>query len=129
MTNDKHTKGKDTVYGNEEEKRKENQMDTGVDSGTLAIYQAAAEANARIDVLRRITQDSRENVPVKTICQIFGWKYTEAPKKKKPDRTRIVEMYKNGKTPKQIASSYGVEEMAIREVLKTMNLIDQGTTI
>lgn len=104
-------------------------MDTGIDSGTLAIFQASAEANTRINILRRITLDSKDTVPVKTICQIFDWKVPEAAKRRKMDKAKVVELYKTGKSPKQIATMFGTDEMSIREVLKAMNLIDQGTTI
>lgn len=129
MTDEEHTKGKDTVYGYEKEEGEETQMDTGIDSGTLAIFQASAEANTRINILRRITLDSKDAVPVKTICQIFDWRVPEAAKRKKIDRAKIVDLYKSGKKPSQIATMYGTDEMSIREVLKAMNLIDQGTTI
>ena len=129
MTDEEHTKGKDTIYDSEEEERQEVQMDTGIDSGTLAIFQASAEANTRINILRRITLDSKDAVPVKTICQIFDWKVPEAAKRRKMDRSKVVDLFKSGKSPKQIATMFGTDEMSIREVLKAMNLIDQGTTI
>lgn len=107
-------------------------MDTGIDSGTLAVYQAAAEANARIAILRRVTMDSKEAVPVKMICQIFDWKIPEIKRKAKPAKptaSQICELFKNGKKPGQIANAYGLAEMEVRDVLRQMNLIDQGTTI
>lgn len=104
-------------------------MDTGIDSGTLAVYQAAAEANARIAILRRVTMDSKDAVPVKMICQIFDWKIPEIKRKAKPTSSQICELFKNGKKPGQIANAYGMAEMEVRDVLRQMNLIDQGTTI
>lgn len=104
-------------------------MDTGIDSGTLAVYQAAAEANARIAILRRVTMDSKEAVPVKMICQIFDWKIPEIKRKAKPNASKICDLYKSGKKPSQIANAYGMAEMEVRDVLRQMNLIDQGTTI
>lgn len=104
-------------------------MDTGIDSGTLAVYQAAAEANARIAILRRVTMDSKDAVPVKMICQIFDWKIPEIKRKAKPTASKICDLFKNGKKPGQIANAYGMAEMEVRDVLRQMNLIDQGTTI
>ena len=104
-------------------------MDTGIDSGTLAVYQAAAEANARIAILRRVVMDSKESVPVKMICQIFDWKLPRQEGRKPLNKSKIVELRKSGKGVKQIAEMVGVDEYVILEVLKNAGLSGNMTTI
>lgn len=104
-------------------------MDTGIDSSMLSVYQAATEANAKIAILRRVTMDSKDTVPVKMICQIFDWRVPEVKRRAKPSASKVCELFKNGRKPKQIAEAYGMNEMEVREILRSMGLIDQGTTI
>ena len=104
-------------------------MDTGIDGATLAAYQAVAEANARIAILRRVMMDSKDAVPVKIICQIFDWKVPEVKQKPKPSAQKICEMFRNGKKPSQIACTFGMPETEVRDILRRMNLIDQATSV
>ncbi len=104
-------------------------MDTGIDSGTLAVYQAASEANTKIAILRRVVMDSRDAVPVRTICQIFDWKIPRQEAKKPLNKAKIIELRKSGKSAKQIAEITGIDEYTVIKVLKAGGLTGNMTTI
>lgn len=104
-------------------------MDTSIDTGTLAIYQAASEANTKIAILRRVVMDSRDAVPVRTICQIFDWKIPRQESKKPLNKAKIIELRKGGKSARQIAEMVGTDEYTVLEVLKAGGLSGNTTTI